>query len=225
MPHMARIHADFTPGDFVQLSVSDSGCGMSPQQLNRIFDPFYTTKRQGEGTGLGLSTVYGIVKQNGGFINVYSEPGHGSHFRIYLPRSTDERVAVAEAGFAAQIPRGQETILLVEDDETILETEKEMLEILEYQVHAAATPGEALRIAEQLAGDIQLMITDVIMPEMNGRELALQIKEKYPHISILFMSGYTNDIIASNGILEENTCFIQKPYSLGTLAEEGTRSA
>ncbi len=216
----ARIHADFTPGDFVQLSVSDSGCGMSPQQLNRIFDPFYTTKRQGEGTGLGLSTVYGIVKQNGGFINVYSEPGHGSHFRIYLPRSTDERVAVAEAGFAAQIPRGQETILLVEDDETILETEKEMLEILEYQVHAAATPGEALRIAEQLAGDIQLMITDVIMPEMNGRELALQIKEKYPHISILFMSGYTNDIIASNGILEENTCFIQKPYSLGTLAEK-----
>ncbi len=216
----ARAHADFAPGDFVQLSVSDSGCGISPELLSRIFDPFYTTKGQGEGTGLGLSTVYGIVRQNGGFINVYSEPGHGSHFRIYLPRSIDERVAVAETGYVAQVPCGQETILLVEDDETILETEKEMLEILDYQVHAAATPGDAMRIVDQLEGNLELMITDVIMPEMNGRELALQVTEKYPHIKVLYMSGYTNNIIASNGILEENTYFIQKPYSLGTLASK-----
>jgi len=211
-------HAGFTPGDFVLLSVSDDGCGMDKETLGKIFEPFFTTKEKGQGTGLGLATVYGIVKQNNGFINVYSEPGHGTTFNIYLPPHEGE---VGEKGGIATTttPTGQgETILLVEDEIAILDLGKSMLEKLGYTVLAAHSPGEAFRLVKTHAGAIHLLITDVVMPEMNGRDLAGQLHTLYPGLKTLFMSGYTANVIAHRGILDEGVCFIHKPFSAKDLA-------
>jgi CheY-like chemotaxis protein len=211
-------HAGFSPGQYVQLAVSDDGCGMDPETLEHIFEPFFTTKKEGAGTGLGLSTVYGIAKQNGGFINVYSEPGKGTAVKIYLPRF-EGKASEALAESAAEVPQGHgETVLLIEDEESILKLGQKILERLGYTVLSAGTPGEALRLAETHAGEIHLLITDVVMPEMNGRDLAERIVSIKPGLKCLFMSGYTANAITHSNVLDEGMQFIQKPFSLKNLA-------
>jgi CheY-like chemotaxis protein len=202
------------------MAVSDNGCGMGAWTLSHLFEPFFTTKELGKGTGLGLSTVYGIVKQNNGFIDVTSQPGQGATFKIYLPRHEAE----AEAGRATKMDvaspsaRGFETILLVEDEPMILDIALNVLERQGYRVMAAATPSEAIRLAQEHAGKIHLLMTDVVMPEMNGRELTKNLMSLYPDIKCLFMSGYTAEVIAHHGVLDEDVQFIQKPFSVQSLA-------
>lgn len=212
-------HQEALPGEYVRLSVSDDGAGMDKETLTHIFEPFYTTKEIGKGTGLGLATVYGAVKQNNGFINIYSEPGQGSTFSIYLPRDvgSKSRQTITESA-AEPLPHGQETILLVEDEPAILDVAFMMLEEQGYAVLKAGTPGEGIRLAREHAGEIHLLMTDVIMPEMNGRDLAKNILSSYPQMKQLFMSGYTADIIAHHGVLDEGVHFIQKPFSLTSMA-------
>ena len=211
-------HFGFIEGEYVLLAVSDDGCGMDQEVLDQIFEPFFTSKGEGKGTGLGLSTVHGIIKQNNGFINVYSEPGTGTTFRIYLPGHRDQAVdSQQEKTTEIPLSRG-ETVLVVEDEPVILGMSKKMLEKLGYRVLAAATPGEAIGLAEKHASDIHLVITDVVMPEMNGKDLAERLQSLYPSIHILFMSGYTADVIAHRGVLNEGVNFIQKPFSMNDLA-------
>ena len=210
-------HHGFIPGDFVLLAVSDNGCGMDEDILENLFEPFFTTKETGKGTGLGLATVYGIVKQNNGFINVYSEPGQGSSFKIYLPRlitDKDTDKAVPQKKAAAG---GTETILLVEDEPSILKMTRMMLERKGYTVLSAAIPSEAVEKANNHSGSIDLLMTDVVMPEMNGRALAEKITDLFPDIRRLFMSGYTANVIAHQGILDDGVAFIQKPFSMTDL--------
>ena len=211
-------HPETIPGDYIMLSISDDGCGMDAPLIDKIFEPFFTTKAADKGTGLGLATVYGIVKQNNGFINVYSEPGLGTTFKIYLPRIAEKIDLNNPAEQEPPFPRGTETILLVEDDEIILETERHMLELFGYQVLATNSPAEAMQLAEEHAATITLLMTDVIMPKMNGRELAEKLTARYPNLKYMFMSGYTGDVIANHGIIEEDINFIQKPFSLRGLA-------
>ncbi|HKL01957.1 MAG TPA: response regulator [Desulfotignum sp.] len=193
---------------------------MDKETMDNLFEPFFTTKDVGKGTGLGLATVYGIVKQNNGFINVYSEPGQGSTFKIYLPRflaDEDSDKAVPEKKAAAG---GIETILLVEDEPSILRMTRMMLERKGYVVLTATTPAEALEKAKSHSDSIDLLMTDVIMPEMNGRDLAEKITALYPGINLLFMSGYTADVIANQGMLDANVAFIQKPFSMADMTEK-----
>lgn len=212
-------HAGFAAGEFVVLAVSDDGCGMQKETVDNIFEPFFTTKDTGRGTGLGLSTVYGIVKQNHGFINVYSEPGKGTTFKIHLPRhayGTEEK----HAGSAteAQPSRG-ETILLVEDEVAVLKLARRMLEDLGYTVLVAVTPGEVMDLVGKHPGGIHLLITDVVMPEMTGPDLAEKLHVLYPGLRILFMSGYTTNAMAHHhGVPEDEVRFIQKPFSKKELA-------
>lgn len=211
-------HTGFVPGDFVLLSVSDDGCGMDKETLNSIFEPFFTTKDEGLGTGLGLATVFGIVKQNNGFINIYSEPGKGTTFRIYFPRHVGKAEKI-RAETVTEIPSSQgETVLLVEDEPAIIKMTQMMLERLGYQVLTTGKPSEALHLAGNHAGEIHLLITDVVMPEINGRELADQLCDLFPDIKTLFMSGYPTNVIAHRGVLEEGVNFIQKPFFIKELA-------
>ncbi|HBI14715.1 MAG TPA: hypothetical protein DDY20_04250 [Desulfobulbaceae bacterium] len=211
-------HEEFSPGEYVMLAVSDNGGGMDKRTKDKIFEPFFTTKGVGRGTGLGLATVYGIVKQNAGFINVYSEPGYGSVFKVYLPRHVAKVDHIKKDSPVALTVGGHETILLVEDESAVLGVVKMMLEGLGYTVLGASTPGEALRIASENSGDINLLITDLVMPEMTGRDLAKNLTSLYRELKCLFMSGYTSDIIARQGILDEGVNFIQKPFSKQELA-------
>ena len=206
-------HPGFIPGDFVQLTVSDNGCGMEQETVKDIFEPFFTTKDVDRGTGLGLATVYGIVKQNEGFINVYSELNKGTSFKIYLPRykSAQEQAHLKSQNEIGA--KGKETILLVEDDTSILKMTAQMLNRLGYTVMTASTPGEAIRIVREYGGDIHLLMTDVVMPEMNGRDLAKNLLSICPNLNRLFMSGYTADVIAHHGVLDDGVNFIQKPFS------------
>jgi CheY-like chemotaxis protein len=208
-----REHAGFVPGDFVLLAVSDDGCGMDRQTMDKLFEPFFTTKGVGKGTGLGLATIYGIVKQNNGFINVYSEPGRGTTFRIYIPRSAPEADTPKMQPSALSMPGGSETILLVEDEAAILQMTRMMLERKGYTVLPAGSPNEALTLAKAHEGVIHLLITDVVMPEMNGRDLAGRLTALYPGLKLLFMSGYTANVIAHQGILDKGVNFIHKPFS------------
>lgn len=204
----------FTPGDYVMLAVSDDGCGMDTETLEKVFEPFFTTKEVGQGTGLGLATVYGIVKQNNGYINVYSEIGQGTTFKLYLPRHHGEVARTQEADMEI-IPQGKgETILLVEDEASILMFARRILTGAGYNVLAANTPISALRIAEEHSGPIQLLVTDVVMPEMNGRELARRLQNSIPDLKCLFISGYTSNVIVHRGILDEGTQFLQKPFTI-----------
>jgi len=206
-------HAGFVPGKFALLAVSDDGCGMDKETLDKIFEPFFTTKEAGRGTGLGLATVYGIVSQNNGHITVYSEPGQGTTFNIYLPHHAGEAKDMKEER-VAEIPKGKgETILVVEDEVSILQLTNIILDGLGYNVLTAKTPVEAMDLAKAHAEALDLMITDVVLPEMNGRDLANQLKALYPEIKTLFMSGYTADAVAHRGILEEGVSFISKPFS------------
>lgn len=214
-----RRYAGVAPGDYVCLAFSDTGVGMSEQMLERIFEPFYTTKEEGKGTGLGLSTVYGIVKQNGGLINVYSEPGMGTTFKIYLPRFAGKVTAPVEMPHAVAMT-GTETVLLVEDDEQILDLVQTMLAANGYKVLAVSSPQEACTICGEHQGSIELLITDVIMPLMSGKELQGMIAGMKPAIRTLFMSGYTADIIANRGVLDEGVNFLSKPFSIQTLTQK-----
>ena len=210
-------HTDVVPGEYVLLAVSDGGCGMDKEMLTHLFEPFFTTKETGKGTGLGLATVYGIVKQNSGMINVYSEPGQGTTFKIYLPRHLGRAGQARTEGAARLAPRGHETILLAEDEVAILQMSAGILERQGYTVLAASTPGEAIRLAREHTGEIHLLITDVIMPGMNGLELARNVQALFPNIKRLFTSGYTANVIAHHGVLDEGVNFMQKPLSLRDL--------
>ncbi|MFH0729803.1 MAG: PAS domain S-box protein [Pseudomonadota bacterium] len=213
-------NAGFVPGEFVLLSLSDNGCGMDRETVARIFEPFFTTKDVGHGTGLGLATVYGIVKQNNGFINVYSEPGQGTTFKIYLPRHKDITGQMQRKEPTELAIMGWGTVLLVEDEPSILKMTATILEHLGYTVLAAATPGKAVFLAQTHPGEIHLLMTDVVMPEMNGRDLSERIRTLRPAIRCLFMSGYTADVIAHRGVLDKGVQFIQKPFSKKDLAEK-----
>ena len=204
------------PGDYVMLAFSDTGCGMDAETRERIFESFFTTKEQGKGTGLGLSTVYGIVEQNGGFIHVYSEPGIGTTFRIYFPRFQGEAEPAVEKAKEWALS-GSETVLVVEDEELILEWIRTILEGYGYRVLAAPLPGEALLMAEKHGEQIDMLITDVVMPSMNGKELSARLEGVRPGIKTLFMSGYTADVIAHRGVVERGADFIQKPFAAQTL--------
>src|SRR5665647_1196444 len=213
-------HTGFTLGDFLLLAVSDDGCGMDKELLEKVFEPFFTTKEAGKGTGLGLATVYGIAKQNNGFVDVYSEPGHGTTFKIYLPvyHSGAEEIQTKNI---TEIPiGGKETILIVEDEAAVLGLSKAMLEKFGYNVLTANTPSDAMVLVKTYTQNIDLLVTDVIMPGMNGRDLSRQLLTLYPDIKTLFMSGYTADVIAHQGILNEGVHFIHKPFSSNDLAEK-----
>ena len=212
---LAGSRLEVSPGPYVMLSVSDTGSGMDKETQARIFEPFFTTKELGKGTGLGLSTAFGIVKQSGGSIWLYSEPGAGTTFKIYLPRVADG--TKAPSAKAAELPRGDETILLVEDEEQVRVVAASILRRAGYSVLAAASPGEAISIAERAEKPIDLLVTDVIMPKMNGRLLAERLVAGQPGIKVLFMSGYTDDIILHHGVLDGAVAFLQKPLTRDSL--------
>jgi PAS domain S-box-containing protein len=208
----------FIPGQYVLLAVSDDGCGMDKVILAQLFDPFFTTKPVGRGTGLGLATVYGIVKQNQGFVNVYSEPGQGTTFKIYLPRYAASDPVSVRPPEPAVMPTGTETVLLVEDEEALLKLSERLLERLGYTVLAANHPNVALHLAETYPGKIHLLLTDVIMPDMSGRDLWERLGVVRPGLKCLFMSGYTANVIAHHGVLDDGVHFLQKPFSREVLA-------
>jgi CheY-like chemotaxis protein len=212
--HDCDHYPEALPGQYVRLRVSDDGHGMDQETLANIFEPFYTTKEVGKGTGLGLSTVFGIVKQNNGHINVDSEPGQGATFSIYLPRLEETTSPPPPEEAAVPLTGGRETILLVEDEPAILDLTAMILEEQGYSVLKANTPRDALQLANACNGEIHLLMTDVIMPEMNGWDLAKKLLCTYPHMKHLFMSGYTADVIAHYGVLDADVHFIQKPFSL-----------
>lgn len=211
-------HLGFVPGDYAILAVSDNGCGMDKEILQDIFEPFFTTKDAGKGSGLGLATVYGIVKQNSGFINVYSEPGQGTTIKIYLPRHMETDAPEEKTVSAGGIVTGHETILLVEDEAAILKMTSMMLEQLGYTVFTASAPGQAIRISESVSNGIDLLMTDVVMPEMSGRDLAEKLLQLYPNLKCLYMSGYTANVITHQGVLDKGVHFIHKPFTKQDLA-------
>jgi len=218
---LGKANPDARPGEYFSLTVKDTGAGMDAETLERIFDPFFTTKETGRGTGLGLATVYGIARQNGGFVEVRSELGKGTAFSVYFPRFEGEEAAEGtdESDFSP-MSRGTETILVVEDEEAILTLAGAILEGNGYTVLTARTPSEALALAEEPLGEIHLLLTDVVMPEMNGRELLERLRVRRPSIRSLFMSGYTDDVIAPSGVLGEGVWFIPKPFSVTALTRK-----
>jgi len=213
----SHFHPNALPGEYVLLTISDTGIGMDQATREHIFEPFFTTKGLGQGTGLGLATVYGIVTQNGGFINVYSEPGHGTVFKMYLPRLMQE--APAEAKSAPKAANLSATILLVEDEDMLLWMATKLLEELGYTVIQAQTPDAAISICQQ-GQELDMVLTDVVMPGMNGSEMVTRIKAIRPRLKVLFMSGYTAEIVAQRGIVEEGMHYIQKPLEMSRLDEK-----
>ncbi len=209
----ARQHLEVTPGPHVMLAVSDTGHGMAPEIRTRIFEPFFTTKEQGKGTGLGLATVFGIVKQSGGSIWVYSEPGQGTAFKVYFPRFEGDEQPAGLLKKASQILRGSETILLVEDEESLRRLAREFLEASGYRVIEAQNSSDALRISEQHQGPIHLMLTDVVMPGLGGQELAERLAPARPETKVLYISGYTEQAINQHGVLDAGAAFLQKPFT------------
>ena len=212
-------HFGFQPGEYVMLAFSDDGCGMDKATTGHIFEPFFTTKPVGQGTGLGLATVFGIVRQNNGFINVYSEPDKGTTFKIYFPRFYGE--VEMPAGKQDDIPlEGTESILVVEDEEQLLELAKSSLELYGYTVITAKSPGDAILLCERSNMKFDLLITDVVMPGMNGKELQERLDVLKPGMKVIFMSGYTADVVAHRGILDEGVNFLQKPFTPRSLARK-----
>jgi CheY-like chemotaxis protein len=203
--------------EYVVFSVSDTGCGMDEETLSHIFEPFFTTKEMGKGTGLGLATVYGIVKQNQGFIDIESNPGQGTTFRIHFPAYKRDLTETAVPETPSECLIGAGTVLIVEDEQAILQVSKLILEEFGYTVLSATTPGEAIQVFEAYTGSIDVLITDVILPEMNGKILAERLRSHKPDLRCIYMSGYTSDIIANQGILDEGIYFIQKPFTFREL--------
>ncbi|HEY3283141.1 MAG TPA: ATP-binding protein [Armatimonadota bacterium] len=216
----ARQHTGITPGPHVMLAISDTGCGMDEEVLSHIFEPFFTTKAKGKGTGLGLSTVYGIVQQSGGGVWVYSEVGKGTTFRVYLPAVSGAPSAVMASSQVPTPPRGTERLLIVEDDEAVRALLSHILGTSGYTVLVASQGTEALELFRAESEHIDLVITDVIMPGMNGRELAARLQEIRPATKVLFVSGYTNDAIAQHGVLDRGVAFLPKPFTTDALARK-----
>lgn len=214
-------HPEIVPGPYVMLAVSDTGVGMEPQVIEHIFEPFYTTKEVGKGTGLGLSTVYGIVKQHGGSISVYSEKNHGSIFKVFLPRVSEdgEKIAVYPPQ-PDEVARGFETVLVAEDNEMVRTLACSMLESLGYRVLSAENPDRCIDLVKKHQGTINLLLTDVVMPRMNGKDLYDRLYRMRPDLKVIFMSGYTSNVIGHHGVLDQGTHFIQKPFSIHTLSEK-----
>jgi CheY-like chemotaxis protein len=207
-------------GAFVRLTVRDNGCGMDKEVLENLFEPFFTTKEPGKGTGLGLATVYGIMRQNKGFIDVVSEPGAGSSFHLYLPCHRDRPGSGTDGGVRRTLVFNHETILVVEDELANLKLTAVMLRRLGLEVLTAETPADAIELAKTHTRVIQLLITDVIMPEMNGQELARILTGICPGLKCLFMSGYTSEVIGRHGLMDEAVHFLQKPFTLSDLQEK-----
>jgi two-component system cell cycle sensor histidine kinase/response regulator CckA len=213
-----RLHTGVRPGPYVLLAVSDTGHGMTPEVQARIFEPFFTTKEQGKGTGLGLATVFGIVQQAGGHVTAYSEPGMGTTFKVYLPR-VEESVSPAKSrsGVLAA-PKGTETVLLVEDEDAVRSLIRIVLQGAGYRVLEASDGGEAVAVAGRHEGPIHLLLSDVVMPVLGGRELAERLLTLHPEMKVLFQSGYTDDAVVRHGVLQEKVHFLQKPYAPAALA-------
>ena len=206
------------PGSYVLLRVSDTGAGMDPATVAHIFEPFFTTKEKGKGTGLGLATVYGIVKQSGGYVVVTSQEGVGTTIEIYLPRADESTAAMEDAEVPEGVHRGSETILVVEDEEAVCKLSCEFLSSRGYNVLAASDGLEALQVSEQHRGPIHLLLTDVVMPGINGQELARRLSPLKPEMKIMYIPGYTDNAIAQKFLVDPGTVFLQKPFPLDTLA-------
>src|SRR4029077_1415508 len=207
-------------GRYVMLAITDTGTGMDAKTKARIFEPFFTTKPVGKGTGLGLATVYGVVQQSGGYIWLYTELGHGTSFKVYLPRvDAAASQAVAEEPAAGSVD-GSETVLVAEDEEAVRQIIEKALDAHGYRVLSAGDGGTALERAAAHAGPIDLLVTDVVMPDMNGRELSRRLTEARPNVKTLYLSGYTDDAILHRGVLQEGVAFLQKPFSLRALARK-----
>jgi len=216
----ARLHYSVPPGEYVQLSVTDTGCGMDAETQRHLFEPFFTTKDPGKGTGLGLATVHGIVKQSGGHITVYSEVGHGTCFKIYFPRVDEVTKPSPEPGALEEHRGGTETILLVEDEAMVRDLAQEVLKDVGYTVIAVDRPDEALEISEQNKGPIDLVLTDVVMPGMSGPELVKRLKPKRPDIKVLYVSGYAADALVRHGLPHSKSAFLQKPFAPAALVRK-----
>lgn len=215
-----RVRADVHPGSYVMLAISDTGHGMDAEVKRHLFEPFYTTKPVGQGTGLGLAMIFGTVKQSGGTIEVYSEVGQGTTFKIYLPKIEGQVEPVAQPCSTPEMPEASGTILLVEDEASVRELAAKILKRLGYTVLPAPNGGEAFLLAEKYHDRIDLLMTDVIMPGMNGRELSSRLRQIRPDMEILFTSGYTANVIVHHGVLDENVNFLGKPYSMQALANK-----
>jgi CheY-like chemotaxis protein len=215
-----REYSYIHPGLYVVLSVTDTGEGMDKETQLRIFEPFFTTKEKGKGTGLGLSTVYGIIKQSGGYVLVQSEPGQGTTFRIYLPRVEDTLEPVGTAGTSSSQNGGSETVLLVEDEESVRQLVRETLESKGYKVLEADNGEAALRIVSNYSDKVDMLITDVVMPGMSGRELSARMCASRPQTKVLYLSGYTEDAIGHEGVVDPDTAFLQKPFTLQMLSRK-----
>ncbi|MDD3049587.1 MAG: ATP-binding protein, partial [Candidatus Cloacimonetes bacterium] len=211
-------NAGYKPGEYILLAVSDDGSGMDKATLEHIFEPFFTTKEKGQGTGLGLATTYGIVKQNNGFINVYSEPGEGTTFRIYFPCSYDKNT-IKRTDQSDSIQRGHgQKVLLVEDESAIRKIGVKMLEELGFVAVPASDPDEAIEIIKEHKESINILLTDVVLPGMNGKRLYDELEKFNPELKVIYMSGYTANVIAHHGILQEGIVFLQKPFSMKELS-------
>jgi two-component system cell cycle sensor histidine kinase/response regulator CckA len=216
----SRAHVGVQSGFYVRLIISDTGIGMSSEVKERIFEPFFTTKEKGKGTGLGLSTVYGIVKQSGGNVWVYSELGKGTAFKVYLPRVDEPLEEEKERRKKEELPSGRETVLVAEDEDDVRNLVMQILKRQGYRVLEAANGGEALIACEKYKEKIHLLVTDVVMPGMSGRELSERLLPLHPEMKVLYMSGYTDDTILRYGVLEGEINFVQKPFSVEALTQK-----
>jgi CheY-like chemotaxis protein len=216
----SRRHVGVAPGSYVRLAVSDTGIGMDKETQSRIFEPFFTTKEQGKGTGLGLATVYGIINQSEGAIQVYSEPGWGTTFKIYLPQVSQAAEPLVVPLPSEPAAQASETILLVEDEPSVRELILDMLKDEGYTVLEANNSAEALRLSEQFTDPIHLLLTDVIMPGWNGRQLAERLLQQRPHLKVLYLSGYTDNAIVHHGVLDSGVAFLHKPFTPQDLARK-----